>query len=281
GGLDLKKYPEAMHSLARAALGENEIPTLENTAAMKLGWSGRWDMMPYLVVMLESPNASTRGSALMGVCTAVRALGGQSELAGQWHEEMSPHCFNRSPVNDPPREQAAVSFWKSWWAGQRERLRDVTLPSVHPPARYSAAPAADAPQAVEVSMEQRFRSHIRMTTAMNRHRAEQGNVPGAPASPDDALMAATVQRVSEQLEEVDQRARRILNEARLARQRPDIEQMRDLQAESDAILRQGLDDLRRGLSVPAWTAFEQRLKSMAISGFRLPTPAPGAPRPRQ
>jgi len=50
--------------------------------------------------------------------------------------------------------------------------------------------------------------------------------------------------------------------------------MSELQSEADAILRQGLDDLRRGLSVPAWTAFEQRLKSMAISGFRVGAPAP-------
>ena len=280
GSLDLKQHPEALHSLARTALGEREIPMLENTAAMKLGWSGRWDMMPYLVAMLESPNSSARGSALMAVCTAVRATQAKSELVGQWREEMSPYCFNRSPVNDPPREQAAVAFWKSWWSDRRTRLTDVALPDARPPARYRAAPPADAPQAVEVSMEQRFRSHIHMTISMNRHNAEQGIAPPPAASPDDALLAATIQRVSERLAELDQRARRILNEARLASQPPDVRPMRELQTESDAVLRQGLDDLRRGLSVPAWTALEQRLKSMGISGFRLTTPAPRSPQPR-
>jgi len=205
GSLDLKQHPEAMHSLGRSALSETMIPMLENMASMKLGWSGRWDMVPYLMAMLESPNGSTRGSALMGVCTAVRATGAPSELAGQWREEMSPYCFNRSPVNDPPREQAAVAFWRSWWTDQRARLRDVAFPEVHAPARYSAAPPAGATQAVEVSMEQRFRAHVRMTQSMNR----SGAAPAPAQNPDDALLAATIRRVSEQLAETDERARQI------------------------------------------------------------------------
>jgi hypothetical protein len=279
--IDLGKHSKAMHALARVALAEKKIPALESTMAMKLGWSGRWDAMPYLIAMLESPNAGTRGSALMAVCTAARATGAKSELAGQWKDEMNPFCFNHSPVNDPPREQAAVAFWKSWWADQRTRLRDVALPDVRPPSRYQAAPPADAPVSVEVPMEQRFRAYLNMTVAMNRHRtAVVGGPPSAAKSADDVLLAETIQRVSGRLGEMDQRVRRTLNEARLANRRPDLDEMRAFQEESNGILRQGLDDLRRGLTPPGWTAFEQRLMSMGISSFRLATPVARPPQPR-
>ena len=279
--LELGEHPEALHTLARVALGETEMPVLESTVAMKLGWSGRWDAMPYLVAMLESPNAGTRGSALMAICTAARASGAKSELVGQWREEMSANCFNHSPVNDPPREQAAVAFWKSWWADQRTRLSDVALPDARPPARYRRAPAPDAPVSVEVSMEQRFGAHVNMTVAMNGHLAAGGSPPAAAKNADDVLLAQTIQRVSERLAEVDQRVRRTLNEARLAHRRPELDEMRAFQEESNAVLRQGLNDLRRGLTVPGWTAFEHRLMSMGISSFRLQTPVarPAQPRP--
>jgi hypothetical protein len=54
-----------------------------------------------------------------------------------------------------------------------------------------------------------------------------------------------------------------------------------VQADADSILRQGLNDLRRGLTVPGWTAFEQKLMSMGISSSRVPTPVarPAQPRP--
>jgi hypothetical protein len=62
-------------------------------------------------------------------------------LGDLWKPEMGGYCPFESPIRDPGFEARSISFWRQWWASQRQRFEsDPSFPLPTAPARYSAPP---------------------------------------------------------------------------------------------------------------------------------------------
>ena len=274
GMLQLDQNTAAIHSLGRAALAETELPGLEGQAASRLGWSKSLEALPYLAVMLESPDSFARAQAAMGLCTLLRPM------ERLWKADMAPHCPDHAPLR-PDEEAAILPYWKQWWVAERASLRDVSLAVVHPPARYHAAPATaangGATEVFDVPVEQRFRSLVSMVASFQR---DSGAKPfrktliNSLDENDDEKLLRILLAVDRRLDEQRAADMRFVNAARLAGKPPDVGEMRKGAAAMDRILREGLEEARRDLSPAGWDAVQSHMKSMNIVGVRLTAPPP-------
>src|ERR1035441_7091443 len=186
--LDLRKDLTAAHALARIALSDITVPGLEGGLAFTLARTRSPEMLPYLVVMLSSPESGIRGSALMSFCQLLSPMPTPTAV---WSPEMAGYCPNRSPLNDCDLEQKDTQFWKQWWESHRDEIaKTVTLPTVAAPARYLTPPNTGWQEVTEVPMEVRFESLLHSTAATppeHYHAADGTIVEGPKAAPHDPL----------------------------------------------------------------------------------------------
>lgn len=272
-GTDLRANLPAAHALGRLAIGETSLPGIEGSAAPQLASTRNPVFLPYLIVMLGSPNSGTRDITLMSFCQLLR---------GQrfWTAEMSSYCPNHAPLNDSAAEQEDIRFWKEWWETHRAEIaKTVTLPDVSEPARYNV-PANTGWQAVEVPAEIRFMALLHMAGSHPDHYHDAGGalMQGAGPSPHDPVAsqltpddrAAYEQicaAVNEKLAAIQKRSEEMLNQARIAGTRPPITDDRM------PALKSGLEEMRNRLSPAGWQVLEKFLKDMAIGMGRAAAPA--------
>lgn len=281
--LDLRKDLPAAHALARIALSDTTVPGLEGGLAFTLARTRSLEMLPYLVVMLSSPESGIRGSALMSFC---QLLGPMPTPTAQWSPEMAGYCPNGSPLNDRDLEQKDTQFWKQWWESHRDEIaKTVTLSTVTAPARYLTPPNRGWQEVTEVPMEVRFESLLHMTAAMqpeHYHAADGTIVEGPPHAPHDPLSGQlnladreifrqVTESTNAKLAAVQTRAQQMMNAARIAGTPPDLQQSKVLNADRQAALRTGLDDLEAKLSGEGWQVVERFLKGMSIGMARSTT----------
>jgi hypothetical protein len=282
-GLDLRADLPAAHALARIALSDTTVPGLEGGLAFTLARTRSPEMLPYLIVMLTSPESGIRGSALMSFC---QLLGPMPTPTALWSPEMAGYCPRGSPLNDRDLEQKDTQFWKQWWESHRDEIaKTVTLPTVAAPARYLTPPNTGWQEVTEIPMEVRFESLLHMTAAMqpeHYHAADGTMVEGPPPAPHDPLsgqLSLTDREIFRQVTEsanaklaaVQTRVQQMLNTARIAGTRPDLQQLKALNADREAALKSGLDDLQAKLSGEGWQSVERFLKGMSIGMARSVT----------
>ena len=286
-GLDLNKNLQAGHALGRIALSETTIPGLEGPFAFRIGWTHSLQFLPYLAVMVESPDASTRSSVLVGFCTLLAPeAGDKSKAVGFWRPEMAAYCPDHSPLNDRELERKDIQFWKQWWEANREEIAKTTeLPVVSAPARYRTPPDTGWREVTEVPMEVRFQSLLGMSGHPAEHyHSETGAIVEGPAPPSQDPVASrlnpsdreayvqVINATNAKLEEQQKRSQEIMNAARLAGTTPDLAASKVLWADREAALKKGLQDLKDRLSLEGWKAVESFLMSMGIVGTRMSAP---------
>ncbi len=255
-GLDLGKNLPAAHALARMALAEQTIPGMDGLFAMQVGSTHSLEFLPYLMAMAGSSAFSARDAALMSMCGLL------APPQKFWQPEMSAYCPNHSPMNDSAEAQKDVAFWQRWWDAHRGEIgKLVELPSVVPPARYSAAVGA-AP-AIEVPMEVRFQSVLG---------------PGGDGVQLNPVDRETFQKVAAatnaRLAGNQQRSMDIMNAARLRGALPDRPSQEALWQDRLSILKAGLADMRSKLSPEGWQAVEHFMMSMGFGVGAAPAPPP-------
>jgi hypothetical protein len=288
GSIDLGGNLAAAHALARMALAETTLPELENELPMTLARTRSLEMLPYLVVMLDSPQPFVRGSALNGFCQLLGPL--PDAASAPWNAEMAGYCPGRSPVNDRELEQRDTRFWTEWWDSHREEIsKTVTLPSVTAPARYSAA---ERRQPAEMPREVRFGFLLAMVSAAppDHYHAADGTIVAAAStetdgphdpvsgqfSPEDrAIFHQVIDSVNAKLAALQERSRRMMDAARIAGTMPDREQFKALGADHDAAMKTGLADLETKLSPEGRQIVERFFKEMggaSVGGMLLGPP---------
>jgi hypothetical protein len=276
----------AAHALARAALGETQLPGLESVVAGQVSYLQKTEFLPYLAVMLESPNTGNRDTALMGLCTILRRTSNQPrDFGGLWKPEMQQYCPNHSPLQDPAEERVYLDFWKQWWVDNREKIQaDPNVPRPVAPARYfSKAPVAG--ERIPVPMTQRLQLFVNMAASLKRRREAQsgpsadkpvtGSVLGARLSAeDDRKLEEIALRISASLAATQEKSRVAMTAAAVQGARPDRTLMQSLNSETEHTLTTGLADLQRELSPAGWSVVEDYLLKMNITGVRLSAPTP-------
>ncbi|MBZ5725421.1 MAG: hypothetical protein LAP87_10515 [Acidobacteriia bacterium] len=255
-GIDLRENLPAAHAWARMALAEQTIPGMDGIFAMQVGSTHSLEFLPYLMVMAGSSAFSARDAALMSMC----GLLAPPQLF--WQPEMSAYCPNRSPMNDSAEAQKDVAFWQRWWDAHREEIgKLVELPSVVPPARYSANVGA-AP-AIEVPMEVRFQGVLGPG-------GEGVQLSAADRETFQKVAAATNARLAGN----QQRSMDVMNAARLRGTLPDRQSAAALWQDRLAILKAGLADMRSKLSPEGWQAVEHFMMSMGFGAAGAPAQPP-------
>jgi hypothetical protein len=273
GRLDLRNDLPAAHALARIALSDPSFPRLEAELAFTLARTHSPEMLPYLVVMLGSPEPWSRDSALMAFCQLL----GSPTPAAFWSPEMAGYCPNASPVNDRELEQKDIQFWIGWWDSHREEIaKTVRLPSPAVPARYGAAPREVAPVPVEVRFE--FLLHMAAEKPPDHYHAADGTIVEGPPPGSDALFSDPVsdklepadrailhqvlEAVNAKLAAIQERSGQIMNAARVAGTMPSLQQLKELSAARQTAIKAGLTDLESKLSPEGWQIADRFLKGM-------------------
>jgi uncharacterized membrane protein len=272
-GLDLRQNLPAAHTLARIALSDTTIPGLEGALAFTLARTRSPEMLPYLIVMLGSPEPGIRDSAILGFC---QLLGPMPSPAALWSPEMAGYCPNHSPLNDPALEQKDTEFWRQWWESRRDEIsKTVALPTVTAPARYSRPPDTGWQEVTEVPMEIRFESLLHMSEAMqpeHYHTADGTLVEGPPPAGHDPvggqlqpadreIYRQVLESVNAKLAALETRSQQMLNAARIAGTQPDLERSKVLWADHESALKTGLAGLQSKLSPEGWQSVERFLKN--------------------
>ena len=270
-GLNLRGNLAAAHALARIALSDPTIPGLDGELALVLARTRSAEMLPYLMVMLGSPEPGIRDSALMSFRFL---LGPMPDPSALWEPEMAGYCPMGSPVNDREIEQKDIQFWTQWWESHREEIaKTVALPTAAAPARYGAARREEGEIPIEVRFE--FLLHMSADKRPEHYHAEDGTiveapppVPDGPHDPvsgqlepaDREIFHQVIESVNGKLAAVQERGRQIANAVRITGTMPTREQSRELDAGRTAALRTGLAELQTKLSPEGWQTVERFLK---------------------
>ena len=275
-GLDLRKNLPAAHVLARMALSDTTILGLEGGLVFQLGATHSLEFLPYPVVMLQSPDPSTRDISLMQMCELLSP-------GGFWQPEMSNYCPRSAPMNDREQQRRDLEFWMSWWKSHRDAIAEqASLPEIAVPSRYYVA-RQEVQQAGEVPMEVRLQVLVNMGHDPGHYHSETGEIVAGPApGPRDPLITQLSPADRESYEQIldairakldaqQKHATEILNAARMAGTRPNQTSMEALNAEREAALKTGVQDLQTKLSPQGWQSVERFLKSMGI-GMARPMP---------
>jgi hypothetical protein len=282
-GLDLRKDLPAAHALARITLSDATVPGLEGGLAFILARTRSVEMMPYLIVMLSSPDSGIRGSALVSFCQLLGPMPKPAPTA-LWSPEMAGYCPKGSPLNDRDLEQKDTQFWKQWWESHRDEIsKTVAIPTVMVPARYLTPPNTGWQEVTEIPMEVRFEMllHTSAATQPEHYHAADGTMvagppPAAPHDPlsgqlnpaDREIFRQVIESASAKLAAIETRVQQMLNAARMAGTRPDQQQSKALYADRQAALRTGLDELQAKLSGEGWQSVERFLKGMGVGMVR-------------
>lgn len=286
-GLNLRGDLPAAHVLARMGLSETPLPVPEGGLASQLATTRSPEFLPYLVVMLGSPNSGTRDGALMAFCQLLGPMGDTVKAHPLWRPEMSGYCPNQSPTNDRAAQGKDIRFWTQWWDSNRQEIaKTVTLPSISAPVRYSVPENTGRQVVTEVPMEIRFLSLLNMSGAQpdHYHDAAGGFVEGPRPGPYDPVSVQmtpsdreaygqVVGAVNAKLAAVQKGSEDMLNAARIAETMPDAKRSHELDRQRMAALKAGLDELRNRLSPAGWQVVERFLMEM---GFGMM--AGGAPK---
>jgi len=270
-GLNLRGNLAAAHALARIALSDPTIPGLDGELALVLARTRSAEMLPYLMVMLGSPEPGIRDSALMSFRFL---LGPMPDPSALWEPEMAGYCPMGSPVNDREIEQKDIQFWTQWWESHREEIaKTVALPTAAAPARYGAARREEGEIPIEIRFE--FLLHMAADRQPEHYHAADGTIvegppdtPNAPHDPvsgqlepaDREIFHQVIESVNGKLAAVQERGRQIANAVRITGTMPTREQSRELDAGRTAALRTGLAELQSKLSPEGWQTVERFLK---------------------
>jgi hypothetical protein len=283
-GPNLRSDLPAAHALARMALSETPLG-LEGALAFQLATTRSPEFLPYLAVMLGSPNSGTRDGALMAFCQLLGPMGDAVKAHPLWRPGMSGYCPNHSPMNDRAAQDKDIQFWKQWWDSNRQEIaKTVTLPAISAPARYSVTENTGWQEVIEIPLEIRFMSLLNMSGAQpdHYHDARGGLVEGPSPGPHDPVSAQMAPSdreaygqvagaVNAKLAAVQKGSEDMLNAARIAETMPDAKRSKELNQQRMAALKAGLDELRNRLSPAGWQAVERFLTQMGIgmmSGVR-------------
>lgn len=264
-GVDLGKNLRSAHCLARMGLAEVTLPGLDSMFAMRAGSTRSLEFVPYLIALLSSPDASTRGGALAAFC----------QVTGPASPETAAHCPTSVPVNDRQQEQRDIEFWNQWWDSHREQIAKTTnLPNVAPPLRYATPSRFQQP--VEVPLEVRFQGLLNMTGAQATHShklttGEMVNEPPPKHDPVAATLSASdreawheiVDRTNARLAENEKRSRDLMNSSRVQGVFPPEEKMQALYQDRVAILKAALQELQSRLSPEGWQALLKFMQGSA------------------
>jgi hypothetical protein len=276
---------DAARALARASVGEAELPAIEKFAASKLASLRRPEFLPYLAVMMESPNADNRGAAAYSLCVSLRMSATQpSALSGLWKPEMERYCPSGSGST---LEESYVAYWKRWWAEQKTQYEsDPSFPRPATPVRYHAAQRVNESARLEVPMEIRFRTLVNMLTAtVGAGNSSSGAATGAPSglnplagrldATDQAKLAQIARAIADRLQAHQEKVTRTLEALRAQGKRLSLEEGRRLSDEQSQILTSGLDDARIQLSGAGWEQLQKYLLDMAMRATGIgPASAP-------
>lgn len=270
-GLNLRGNLAAAHALARIALSDTTISGLDGELALVLARTRSAEMLPYLMVMLGSPEPGIRDSALMSFGFL---LGPMPDPSALWEPEMAGYCPMGSPVNDREIEQKDIQFWTQWWESHREEIaKTVALPTAAAPARYGAARREEGEIPIEIRFE--FLLHMAADRQPEHYHAADGTIvegppdtPNAPHDPvsgqlepaDREIFHQVIESVNGKLAAVQERGRQIANAVRITGTMPTREQSRELDAGRTAALRTGLAELQSKLSPEGWQTVERFLK---------------------
>ncbi|MCL6544704.1 MAG: hypothetical protein K6T61_05715 [Bryobacteraceae bacterium] len=284
-----REQPEALHALARAALSESGVPALEQLIPKLISDSGRLDFLPYLAVLMQSSSQQVHDHAVYSLCHLLRQIhrsGRSSPVI--WQPENDKYCPDRSPVPDQAQSQAYVEYWKQWWAANQERIQaDPAVPRPSVPSRYYRT-GQQLVQAASLSSEQAFRVFVQMTVAAQRarqQRIDQGltapefytPLAGRLSTEDDRKLAEIAATVSAALEANETKVKEAAMTARVQGAPPSPELIRKVRAEQEEILKNGLLEARRELSLDGWSAIEQHLQEISRATVKIALPA--APKP--
>lgn len=237
-------------ALARLAISEIAPPFLEQVVASQLGQRGGEGALPYLAVMLESPDVNVRSPAIMSVCNLLRSSIDEPE---RW-------CPNRGPILDETERREISFFW-------RARLQDMGQATLRAPGRY--ANAADQAPLEEVPIEERVYG-----LAMTFTNTQAGQpLREMLDERDRASLMAILQKFLNDERENQEAFQRALHQRRLQGLPPD-RTLADNANKTRASLQAGaLEEMRRQLSAQGWETVEKHLRDMNIVRRRITLPS--------
>lgn len=257
--LDFSGDLPAAHAMARMAVGETPIPGLETAFLRTIGSTHSFEFLPYLAVMLESPEVSVRQFTFQAFCALVRPQVNRSaqDLA-LWTRDMTAYCPTKIPMDDYEQDKKDHEFWSQWWASHSTQIgQRTTLPRVSAPARYQAPLnyiQTALPQGVRLqAMLPRANTPPGLTNPVTRELTLLIKAKKATEA-DLNVWNQVAEETNARLADNQKRARDLLDQARLQRSDALRESARALDQERQDILRGGVQDLRNRLSINAWNA---------------------------
>lgn len=251
--------------LFRLALADPTLPGFETTLASTLGQMHRLEFLPYAMLLLDSSDGFARAASMMSTCQIL-----QTAQPVLWKAAaMPPHCPDRAPLEDAPREQADIQFWKQWWAARRDEVaRLVTLPEPRAPARWSNAPQEEVSAYKSLPWEAQVESLLRQELNRPSHaHDESGAIIKAPQSlsiadsllqdpADRRLFRHTAKESQRKFEENQTRREDLRNAGRVTGVRPTGEQIMAAFKEWRSATETIIANLRNRLTPEGWKALE-------------------------
>jgi hypothetical protein len=275
GKLNLAQNLPAAHAAARIALTDITLPGWESQLPGQIALMQSLEFLPYLNVMLDSPQPLVRAGAVRAFCQ----LGKSSSL---WQADMQASCPSGLRFNDAAAERQAIEFWRRWYTGHRSELAKVaTLPEVAAPARYSAP---RGPAMVEVPVETRFLRVVLASARVFDHPQAAGGdtvavtLPGRAPRFIDQLNSSDREIFHRAVDLTNAQLERIAQLPRDDNAAPDPKNLADRAAQRRAVLQSGLADLEKQLSPDGWKALEAEMTRVAnasaipMGGGRPATP---------
>ncbi len=261
GFIDVGADLPAAHALARIALSETTIPSIEGAMARTLASTHSPEVLPYFMLLLNGPTEGIRDNALFSMCHQLLRPAPGSTVQQFWKPEMDAECPEHSPLNDPDREKQYLDYWNDWWAANREAIARVAqLPVVTPPARWTVQASSLRAVSAATLLEMRFGALVTRDTVLRSH-----GLPAPPepflaqfSSHDAQVYREVIDATSKRYDEQRQKINQLQQEARVQGVRPDSSQA-PRQAD---IFKAGLDELRNRLSPAGWQALERYLNTM-------------------
>jgi hypothetical protein len=259
--------PAVALALARIAVGEAEIPTLDGKVFILLGRMARPEALPYLAVLMENPAQGMREMAIRGFCSFVRRAQPSRRL------EWEPYCPQRIPISDAALAERCSAFWRSWWEGQRREFeQDPAFPRPVPPARYATA-TLRPDYSRDASLEQTFGSVVRMFAAYRQMLAARASAtpdrsPSGGRTPmssrlstgDDEKLNQTTLDVMAKLDAQEQKMRDLQRAFFAKSTQSNQDLLKAASKEPDEILKRGLEELRWALSSQGWAEVEKFMR---------------------
>jgi hypothetical protein len=265
GRFPWRDSPAAALALARTAVGETELAGLELSVAGGLARSGRLEYLPYLAVMLGSPNMGVREAAIGGICSLLRpSTRARGASGGLWRPEMQQFCsVDSPPLRDTAEERPYLDYWTQWWAANQERIpTDPAVPRPVAPGRYLSARRVEVVRKT-VLADRRFEIFFRELDAFRNAKKARAAATGTqPAEgtllssrlsgEDDKKLEEITLRVAASLTAYEQKFRQARNEALVRGDPPNLSLGATLVEEHDRIIGDGASELMREMTPQGW-----------------------------